>query len=92
MINTIKIISEVIALSALGLNVVISLPQTFKILKTKNSKGVSAFSFISIVILQIITVLHGYFHHDIALMIGMLLAAIVNTILVSLIFTYRPKI
>ena len=47
-------------------------PQVGHLWRTKTSQGVSILSFAGFNTLQAIGALHGYFQHDMALMVGML--------------------
>jgi MtN3 and saliva related transmembrane protein len=57
---------------AMILNAGLFVPQVIHLWRTKNSQGVSMLSFAGFNTLQAIGALHGYFQHDIALMVGML--------------------
>ena len=54
------------------LNAGLFVPQVVHLWRTKNSQGVSLLSFAGFNTLQAIGALHGYFQHDMALMVGML--------------------
>jgi MtN3 and saliva related transmembrane protein len=54
------------------LNAGLFVPQVIHLWRTKTSQGVSILSFAGFNTLQAIGALHGYFQHDMALMIGML--------------------
>jgi MtN3 and saliva related transmembrane protein len=54
------------------LNAGLFVPQAIHLWRTKNSQGVSILSFAGFNTLQAIGALHGYFQHDMALMVGML--------------------
>ncbi len=54
------------------LNAGLFVPQVIHLWRAKNSQGVSILSFAGFNTLQAIGALHGYFQHDMALMIGML--------------------
>ena len=91
MLEVLKHIANLIVLASLGLNIVILFPQIIKILKTKQSSGISPSTFITIWLLQFITILHGYFHQDLILMLGMFFAFLTNTTLIGLIIIYKPE-
>jgi MtN3 and saliva related transmembrane protein len=54
------------------LNAGLFVPQVIHLWRTKTSQGVSILSFAGFNTLQAIGALHGYFQHDMALMVGML--------------------
>ena len=54
------------------LNAGLFIPQVVHLWRTRTSQGVSILSFAGFNTLQAIGALHGYFEHDLALMIGML--------------------
>ena len=54
------------------LNAGLFIPQVIHLWRTKTSQGVSILSFAGFNTLQAIGALHGYFQHDMALMVGML--------------------
>ena len=54
------------------LNAALFVPQAIHLWRTRTAEGVSIGSFAGFNSLQAIGVLHGYFEHDHALMIGML--------------------
>jgi MtN3 and saliva related transmembrane protein len=56
------------------LNAGLFVPQVIHLWRTKNSQGVSILSFAGFNALQAIGALHGYFQHDTALMVGMLVS------------------
>lgn len=74
--NTIKIIIEVIVSISLILNALLFIPQVIKIIKNKNAKELSLITFIGFNVMQILMLLHGYFHQEPILIIGMLLSLI----------------
>jgi MtN3 and saliva related transmembrane protein len=54
------------------LNAGLFVPQVIHLWRTRTSQGVSILSFAGFNTLQAIGALHGYFQHDLALMVGML--------------------
>jgi len=54
------------------LNAGLFIPQVIHLWRTRTSQGVSILSFAGFNTLQAIGAVHGYFEHDLALMIGML--------------------
>ena len=54
------------------LNAGLFIPQVIHLWRTRTAQGVSIWSFAGFNTLQAIGALHGYFEHDMALMIGML--------------------
>lgn len=57
-------------------NAALFVPQAIHLWRTKTSQGVSILSFAGFNTLQAIGALHGYFQHDVPLMIGMLASLI----------------
>jgi MtN3 and saliva related transmembrane protein len=70
-------------------NALLFIPQALKLFKTKNSKEVSLITFGGFNIMQIFTILHGYFNGDCILMGGFLLSFIFCSIVTILIILYR---
>ncbi len=86
-----KLIIDIITIGfefALLLNGLIVIPQIIKIIQTKNAKNLSFLTFFGFWILQIMMILHGYFHNDLTLAIGMILSVITTGILVILILVH----
>ena len=82
---TIKIIVEIIVSISLILNALLFIPQLIKIIKNKNAKELSLITFIGFNIMQILMLLHGYFHQEPILIIGMLLSLITcGTVTISI--------
>lgn len=57
--------------AGLLVNAAIFVPQALKIFKAKSAQGVSVLTFAGFNILQLIGILHGYFQHDMSILIGM---------------------
>ncbi len=60
----------------LFLNAILFVPQAIKIYYRRSAKGLSLITFSGFNVIQILMILHGFFHHDIMLVIGMLLSLI----------------
>lgn len=54
------------------INAALFVPQAWHLWKAKRAEGISVLSFAGFNALQLIGVVHGYFQHDLALMMGML--------------------
>ncbi|MCK4608686.1 MAG: hypothetical protein KAT71_04315 [Gammaproteobacteria bacterium] len=85
-----KEIVTIFFLLGLVLNSAILIPQIVKVVKTKDSQGLSGVTFLGFCVLQFIVVLHAYFHHDVILMVGMFVAMFTTGLLVFLIMIYKP--
>lgn len=87
----ISLVSLVEVIFSLGLffNAVLFIPQALKIMRTKSAEGVSLFTFMGFNIIQIFTVLHGYFAKDYILMFGFILSFITSSIVTYLALKYR---
>ncbi len=75
----------------LFINALLFIPQAIKILRTKNTKGVSLITFLGFNAIQAFTFLHGYLHKDYLLMIGMLLSFITCGIVTVLLIIYSSR-
>jgi MtN3 and saliva related transmembrane protein len=82
-----KFVHVIFGLS-LFFNAAIFIPQAIKILKKKNAKGLSLFTFIGFNIMQLFAVWHGYFVHDYILMSGFFLSFITCGVVTLLILRY----
>ena len=78
---------------SLGLfvNAILFIPQIFEVYRTKNSRGLSIFTFMGFNVIQLFTVLHAYIHGDVILFWGYLLSLITCGAVTILIIFYRPK-
>jgi len=75
----------------LFINAIIYLPQVIKIIRLKEAKDLSFVTFFGICLLQLVMGLHGYFHQDYVLMVGMWASLIVSAFLTYLIVLYGNK-
>ena len=87
--NTVRLAVDLIFDLGLVINAVIYFPQIIKIIRTKEARDLSLMTFIGIALLQLSFALHGYFHQDRELTIGMLAAFLVSCWLVFLMIRYR---
>ena len=71
------------------LNGTLFIPQAYRIWREKSAKDLSAIMFTGFLLIQLFTVLHGYFEKDWALMIGMGYSMFTCSITTILIFLYR---
>ncbi len=70
-------------------NAILFIPQALRIMREKNAKGVSLFTFIGFNIIQIFTILHGYFAKDYILVIGYMLGFVTCGMVTYLALKYR---
>ncbi len=85
---------EIVAvLFGLGLmvNAALFVPQAVKIFKTKSAKDVSLWTFAGFNVLQLIAIVHGYYQHDLSLILGMIASFIACGAVTLLGFIYRGK-
>ena len=83
-----KFVDIVFTLSLFG-NALFFVPQIIRLLKSKNSKGVSLFTFLGFNFSQLFTALHAYFAQDYILMWGFLLSLLTSGTATILIASYR---
>ena len=76
--DIIKIIVEAIFASSLFLNALLFIPQTIKIIKTRRAEELSLITFVGFNLIQLLMLLHGYFHQELILMLGMMLSLITS--------------
>ena len=91
MINSFNHIIEILFNIGLVLNVIILMPQTYKIYRFKDAKSVSLISFVGINFIQLMTILHGIIQKDWALALGMIASLIVSVTLTVGILLYGNK-
>lgn len=87
----IKTIVDILFDFSLVINALVLLPQIIKVIRLKATKELSFLTFFCIFLLQLLFGLHGYFHQDYALMIGMIAAMLVTGTLNVLILFYRKN-
>ena|SRR3989338_1548090 len=80
---------ELIFIFALAINSISIIPQIIKTMRLKNSDDLSLIAFAGFLIIQIIFSLHGYFHNDITLWLGIVPSIITSIWIVYLIIYYR---
>lgn len=73
------------------INALLFLPQIFRVYQMKDSRNLSALTFVGFNIIQLFAILHGYIHQDNALMYGMLLSFVLCFVLNILVLYYRMK-
>lgn len=76
---------------ALTLNVIIYLPQIFRLLKIKQAKQISLIMFITFNFMQLIQIFYAYIHNDVSYLIGSLALLICCSYISILIIYYRIK-
>lgn len=65
------------------------IPQAYRLWKEKSAKNLSAVMFCGFVLIQLFSVLYGYFHEVYLLMIGMAYSMLTCGVTTALIFKYR---
>lgn len=86
-----KEIVETLFDSALILNVLIYLPQIWRLIKVKHAKEISLLTFATFNVVQLIQALYAYLVNDIPYFIGMVALLITCGIVTILIIYYRIK-
>lgn len=78
---------------SLGLfvNAALFIPQSIRIMVNKDSKNVSFITFFGFLLIQLVTVLHGFLRHDYLLAYGTLVSMLTCGHVVWLIIYYRLK-
>lgn len=79
----------IIATLAPIINCVQLLPQVYKTYSTKEVGDLSLGSLLLILLTNILWLLHGYFISDVSLIVSGSLSILINTILLTLYFSYR---
>ncbi len=72
-------------------NALLFIPQIFRLLKTKDSQGMSLFTFGGFCITQFAAVLYGFLHHVFVLAYGYALAFLLCGLVTVLAYRYRQK-
>ena len=85
----IKAFIEIFFSIGLFINAMLFVPQAIKLYRTKNAQGLSFTTFAGFNLIQLFTVLHGYLHHDLILLIGALLSLVTCGLVTFLIVFYR---
>ncbi len=84
-----KYFVEFLFIFGLLFKAVLFIPQAIKLFKIKDSKELSLLTFAGLNIMQLLTVLHGYFNKDYVLMFGVLLSFIFCGTVTYMIILYR---
>ncbi len=90
-VNMVEFIIETIFSLGLFINAGLFIPQIIKLYKTKNSKGFSLLTFGGFNIIQLFTVLHGFLHEDLLLIIGTTLSLVTCGCVSVMVVLYREK-
>lgn len=77
--------------TALFINALLFIPQSIRILKERTAKGVSLFTFLGLLLIQLAIVLHGIIIHDYLLIWGYLVSMATTGTVVALILRYRKS-
>jgi len=89
--STLKTIVDVSVDLALFINALLMLPLIVKILQVKNSNDFSLITYGGFNLFQLAMILHGFFVHDLVLILGMSFCFILNSLTVILIILYRQR-
>ena len=89
--NWASAVIEVVFGCAMFINAVLFVPQIIQLVRTKRSEGVSFLTFLGFNVIQLFTILHGYLHHDMLLMIGMGISFVICGCVTGLILFYRKS-
>lgn len=89
--TTVQNIVDFIFGVGLFFNGALFIPQAITLLRQKHAREVSLFTFAGFCILQIFTILHGYFHNDYLLMWGICFSLLTCGTVNVLIVYYRIK-
>ena len=89
--NILIYLIEILFNIGLVLNVIILMPQAYKIYRFKDAKSVSLISVVGINFIQLMTALHGIIQKDWALTLGMAASLIISTIVTVGILLYGDK-
>lgn len=85
----IRSIIELVFGITLFVKAVLFIPQAVKIYKAKQSKELSLLTFSGLSLMQLLTVLHAYYHQDYILMFGVLLSFVFCGAVTYMIILYR---
>lgn len=80
---------EIVFGASLFFNAAIFIPQAIKLIKVKDSRGLSLITFFGFIVMQVFTAWHGYLVKDYVLMGGFLLSLLTCGIVTFLIVYYR---
>ena len=86
------IVKEVVSVSfdlVLFISGTVFVPQIIRLLRTKKIQGLSLITFIGFFFIQFTSALHGYFVHNIALLIGMIYCMLTCGVVIILLFYYK---
>lgn len=83
-----QIVAVIFGLGLLG-NAALFVPQALAIWRKKTDKGISLVTFGGFNILQAIGIVHGYYQHDLSLVIGMAASLIACGCVTGLTLMYR---
>ena len=73
------------------INAALFIPQVIRILKTKNTQGLSLITFVGFCLIQSSTIAYGYIQKDLLLMVGYALSLFTCGTVCILILIYRNK-
>ncbi|MDR3031417.1 MAG: hypothetical protein LBU35_03475 [Holosporales bacterium] len=88
---TVEWIIESVFGAGLFFNAALFVPQAIKVYKTKNAEGLSLLTFLGFNLVQLFTILHGYIHKDLILILGYALSLVFAGIVTVFILKYRGK-
>tara|TARA_R110000868_G_scaffold8205_3_gene42465 strand:+ start:55868 stop:56137 length:270 start_codon:yes stop_codon:yes gene_type:complete len=76
---------------ALFVNAMLLFAQVLRILREKSAKSLSLIMFIGFLLIQFVTMLHGFLHKDYILAYGNILSMVACGTIIALIFVYRDN-
>jgi MtN3 and saliva related transmembrane protein len=86
---TIATFIEMVFGLGLFINAALFIPQIIKLYKTKNAQGLSLVTFAGFNFIQLFTILHGYLHKDLLLIIGYVISFIACGVVTTMIILYK---
>lgn len=85
-----QIVAVIFGLGLLG-NAMLFVPQALAVWRKKSDEGISLITFGGFNVLQAIGIVHGYYQHDLSLMLGMIASLITCGAVTALTLFYRAS-
>ena len=85
-----QIVAVVFGLGLLG-NAALFVPQALAVWRKKTDEGISLITFGGFNVLQAIAIVHGFYQHDLSLIVGMVASLITCGAVTCLTLLYRAK-
>jgi MtN3 and saliva related transmembrane protein len=85
-----QIVAIVFGLGLFG-NAALFVPQALALWRKKNAEGISLLTFGGFNVLQVVAVVHGFYQHDLALILGMVASFITCGSVTFLALFYRSR-